>query len=222
MKLYGLWGAGGFAREAMPVAMQHLAATVKDPFSLVHVVDEEPRHGLLNGHEVWTTERFFAAGGEKYFNIAIASWEARMKIADMCRAEGIPPFSIFAPNSWISGSNTIGEGAIFSPFTTVTADARIGKFFHANIYSYVAHDCVIGDYVTFAPAVHCNGGTIVKDHAYIGTGAVIREARAGKPIVIGEGAIVGMGAVVTKDVAPHTTVAGNPATALEQRRSPGK
>jgi len=34
--------------------------------------------------------------------------------------------------------------------------------------------------------------------------------------VISEGAIVGMGAVVTKDVAPHTVVIGNPAKALER------
>lgn len=216
MKLYGLWGAGGFAREVMPVAMQHLATTVKGPFSLVYVVDEESRQGLINGHEVWTAKQFLAAGGEKYFNIAIASWEARKKISDMCRAEGVPSFSISAPNSWISASNAIGNGAILCPFTTVTADARIGNFFHANIYSYVAHDCVIGDYVTFAPRVSCNGGTVVKDYAYIGTGAVIRESRSGKPVVIGEGAVVGMGAVVTKDVAPYTTVIGNPAAILRR------
>jgi hypothetical protein len=33
----------------------------------------------------------------------------------------------------------------------VTASAKIGAHFQCNIYSYVAHDCVIGDFVTFAP-----------------------------------------------------------------------
>ena len=93
----------------------------------------------------------------------------------------------------------------------VTASARIGLQFQCNIYSYVAHDCVIGDFVTFAPSVCCNGNVHVQDFAYIGTGAVLKQGTADKPLVIGAGAIVGMGAVVTKDVEPGAVVVGNPA-----------
>jgi acetyltransferase-like isoleucine patch superfamily enzyme len=94
---------------------------------------------------------------------------------------------------------------------------KIGKFFHANLFSYVAHDCTIGDYVTFAPNVACNGNVMIGDHAYIGTGAVLKQGTREAPLRIGEGAVVGMGAVVTKDVAPFTTVVGNPARVLERR-----
>lgn len=216
MKIYGLFGAGGFAREVMPVAEAMLAALEDGSYLLVHVVDGETTQGRVNGHDVWSTQRFLQEPGEKRFNVAIAASEARRRIAERCAEQRIAPFEVRAPNSWITVSNQIGEGAVFCPFTTVTAGARIGKFFHANIYSYVAHDCVVGDYVTFAPAVRCNGGTIIHDGAYIGTGAVIREARDGVPIVIGEGAVVGMGAVVTRDVAPHATVVGNPARPLQK------
>ena len=92
-----------------------------------------------------------------------------------------------------------------------------GRFFHLNIYSYVAHDCRIGDFVTFAPDVHCNGAVIIEDYAYIGTGAMIKQGTPDKPIVIGRAAVVGMGAVVTKSVAPFTTVVGNPAAPLEKK-----
>ena len=93
---------------------------------------------------------------------------------------------------------------------------RIGKSFHANIYSYVAHDCRIGDFVTFAPKVCCNGNVHIEDHAYIGTGAIIRQGTPERPLVIGEGAVVGMGAVVTRDVPAGVTVVGNPARPLEK------
>ena len=111
----------------------------------------------------------------------------------------------------------IDDGACLSPFVTLTSNIRIGRCFHANLYSYVEHDCVIGDFVTFAPGVKCNGNVTVEDHAYIGAGAVLKQGEPGKPLVIGRGAVVGMGAVVTKSVPPGVTVVGNPARILEKR-----
>lgn len=96
----------------------------------------------------------------------------------------------------------------------LTSNIKIGRYFHTNIYSYVEHDCQIGDYVTFAPSVKCNGNVVIENNAYIGTGAIIRQGKPGKPLVIGKHAIVGMGAVVTKDVPAGVTVVGNPARPL--------
>lgn len=51
----------------------------------------------------------------------------------------------------------------------------------------------------------------IERRAWIGFGAVIL-----KGVSIGEGAVVGAGAVVTRDVAPYTVVAGNPARVVRQ------
>ena len=72
----------------------------------------------------------------------------------------------------------------------------------------------IGNFVTFAPSVKCNGNVIIEDHAYIGTGAVIKQGKSNKPLKIGFGAVVGMGAVVTENIPPQVTVIGNPARRL--------
>ena len=124
-------------------------------------------------------------------------------------------FDITSPSFICYDSVETGEGLIACDNVIFTSNIKIGKYFHANIYSYVAHDCVIGDYVTFAPRVSCNGNVHIEDHSYIGTGAIIRQGTPNKPIVIGKGAVVGMGAVVTKDVAAGTTVVGNPARVLK-------
>lgn len=217
--LYAIVGAGGFGREVMPVAFEMLSARDSAHFELVFV-DEHPKAATLNGHRVMTAKEFVATADEKHFNIAIADYRVREKIAGELIAGGASPFSIRAANTVCMSANVIGDGAILCPFTTITSNATIGRFFHANIYSYVAHDCRIGDFVTFAPSVHCNGRVTIDDYAYIGTGAVIKQGTDDKPMTIGKGAVVGMGAVVTKSVAPYTTVVGNPAAPLERREKP--
>ena len=90
----------------------------------------------------------------------------------------------------------------------------MGLGLHLNLNSYIGHDCDIGNWVTFGPNVACNGNVIIEDHVYIGTGALIRQGTPDKPLVIGAGAVIGMGAVVTKSVPPGVTVIGNPARPL--------
>jgi sugar O-acyltransferase (sialic acid O-acetyltransferase NeuD family) len=215
MKIYAIVGAGGFGREVAPLAKEMLGSSTEAEFR-IFFVDDNQSEKIINGFSVVDTDEFFSMDGEKFFNITIANSKVRQEIAERFIAKGIKPFSISAMNAISLSHNDIGEGAVFCPFTTVTANAKIGQFFHANIYSYIAHDCVIGDYVTFAPNVQCNGSVVIEDHAYIGTGAMIRQGTPERPIVIGEGAVVGMGAVVTKSVAPYTTVFGNPAKLLNK------
>ena len=210
---YGLLGVGGCARDIMPMLQQMLAGV---PDAALFFVDNHYPEPLLNGVAVMRDQEFFAYAGPKYFNVAITDAQIREKLVGLCLGAGAQPLSISAQNHVNFGHNQIGEGAIFSPFTTVTTSVNIGKYFHGNMYSYIAHDCQIGDYVTFAPGVHCNGGVIIEDYAYIGSGAIIRQSMPGKPIVIGKGAVVGMGAVVTRSVPPHTTVVGNPALPLRR------
>ena len=135
--------------------------------------------------------------------------------AQKCADAGAGFITLRAGSAIIGDQVTIGEGSVICDFCMVTVDARIGRHFHANIYSYVGHDCTIGDFVTLAPRVCINGNTVVEDDVYIGTGAVIRNGAPGAPIVIGKGAVVGMGAVVTRSVPPGATVVGNPARARE-------
>lgn len=211
--IFGLYGAGGFAREVMP-----LVASITGEMHRVYFVETTPATNEVNGYPVIYEDEFLAMTDRKrYFNIAISDSRIREKLANTCMAKDIVPMSIQSPHAIIYDRNEIGEGAILCAHTLITSNAKIGRFFHANIYSYVAHDCMIGDFVTFAPNVHCNGHVHIHDHAYIGTGAILRNGTATKPLIIGEGAVVGMGAIVTKNVAPYTTVVGNPARPLDKK-----
>ncbi len=221
MKIFGLVGTGGFGREVMPVAREALRRAWDKEGVEVVFLDADHRVGAtINGTRVISESQFLESKAEiKLFNVAVADHSIRRRVAEKLVMAGCKPFSIHAPNVVFGEENLMGEGAILCPFVTVTSNTKIGCYFHANIYSYIAHDCIIGDFVTFAPGVHCNGNVVVDDCAYVGTGAVIRNGSEGSPVTIGKGAIVGMGAVVTKDVAPFTTVVGNPAAVLQRDSS---
>lgn len=211
INIFGLYGAGGFAREVMPLVSETAAGQIS--FQQCYFLETSPSSGAVNGYPLISEDEFFdsATQSKRYFNIAIADSGLREKFSTQCLGRGGEPFSLRSRFSAVYDQVEISEGAIICAFSTITSNVRIGKYFHCNIYSYVAHDCVIGDYVTFAPNVHCNGNVHIGNHAYIGTGAIIKQGSSAKPLIIGEGAVVGMGAVVTKDVQPFTTVVGNPA-----------
>jgi sugar O-acyltransferase (sialic acid O-acetyltransferase NeuD family) len=175
-------------------------------------VDDKPTEPFLNGQRVLTYAQWLLEpASSRFINEAIANTKLRKMLVQRCLDDGVHFFEVRAANVVQLDNVHLGEGAILCPFVTLTSNIHIGKHFHANIYSYVEHDCVIGDYVTFAPRAMCNGNVHVEDHAYIGAGAIIKQGLPGAPIVIGRGAVVGMGAVVTKSVPPGVTVVGNPA-----------
>jgi sugar O-acyltransferase (sialic acid O-acetyltransferase NeuD family) len=213
--VFGLYGTGGFSREVMPILKKQLNnhLVVQENVDIeLYCIDIDPATKWSNDIPVITEEEFLKLEGDKkYFNIAISSSAIRQRISSRMLKFGIIPYQICEQNVMMYDDVSVGEGAIFCSFTTITSNVSIGRFFHMNIYSYIAHDCVIGDFVTFAPNVHCNGNISIKDHAYLGAGAIIKQGRPENPIIIGEGAIVGMGAVVTKNVPPFATVIGNPA-----------
>jgi sugar O-acyltransferase (sialic acid O-acetyltransferase NeuD family) len=178
-------------------------------------VDDNPDAPVVNGQRVMTYAEFLSEQARtRHVVLAIANSAIRQRLALRCVEDGVAAWSVAATNVEILDDVQIGEGVILCPFVTVTSNIRIGKHFHANLYSYVEHDCKIGDYVTFAPAVKCNGNIVIEDHAYIGTGAILKQGKPDQPLVIGKGAVVGMGAVVTKDVPAGATVVGNPARPL--------
>jgi sugar O-acyltransferase (sialic acid O-acetyltransferase NeuD family) len=212
MKL-AIYGAGGFAREVAPLALE-------DPdCDAVFVSDTAEEVGTApNGIRVLSYPQLVAEGRDRRVVVAVADGTARRTLAERCAKDGFAFGDIVAPSHYRGHSVEIGEGAVLCGNTIVTSNIRIGRHFHCNMAGYIGHDCIVGDFVTFAPRVNCNGWIVIGDDAYIGTGAMLRPGRRGKPLVIGKGARIGMGAVVTRDVPPGVTVFADPARVLAMPR----
>jgi len=93
------------------------------------------------------------------------------------------------------GGISIGEHVMFAPFTLlITSNHR-----------YVSQFIKESHHVEWKPIV-------IKDDVWIGERAIILPG-----VTIGRGAIVGAGAVVTKDIPDFAVVAGNPAKVIKSR-----
>jgi acetyltransferase-like isoleucine patch superfamily enzyme/dTDP-4-dehydrorhamnose 3,5-epimerase-like enzyme len=143
-------------------------------------------------------------------------------------------------------SSSIGEGTRIWAFAHILPGAQVGRDCNLCDHIFVENDVVIGDRVTVKCGVQLWDGVHIEDDVFIGPNAtftndpfprskqyvaaedlgrtvVKRGASIGANatilpgLVIGEMALVGAGAVVTRNVPPHAVVAGNPAGIIAYR-----
>jgi acetyltransferase-like isoleucine patch superfamily enzyme len=135
-------------------------------------------------------------------------------------------------------STHIGERTRVWAFAHILPGARVGADCNICDQTFLENDVVVGDRVTIKCGVQLWDGLTVEDDVFIGPNATFandlfpRSRRRQKDVlrtrvrkgasiganatilpglVIGQGAMVGAGAVVIADVPPHSIVAGNPA-----------
>jgi sugar O-acyltransferase (sialic acid O-acetyltransferase NeuD family) len=182
----GIYGAGGFARQLIA---QHRS-------QIGFIADDN-----LFGSEICglTVSKTLPRSVEAI--VAIADPAQRKRIAD-----SLPnPLGRLAAGTALIGEDVeIGEGGVLCEMTQMAGLSSIGRHFHCNIFSYVGHDCTVGDYVTCSPRVSISGNVTIGNGVYLGTGAIMKQG-----VSIGDGAFIAMGALVSKDIPPGARVVGN-------------
>ena len=138
-------------------------------------------------------------------------------------------------------SDSIGQGTRVWQFVVILAGAEIGQDCNICAHSLIEGDVIVGDRVTVKSGVFLWDGTRVADDVFIGPNAtftndplprskaypevfegIILEKGSSiganatilPGVRVGEYAMVGAGAVVTKDVPPYAVVVGNPARVI--------
>lgn len=128
------------------------------------------------------------------------------------------------------------QGCIFEERVYISSGkdkVTIGHYTHINENVFI-QSAIIGNYVLIAPNVSllsnshihenpdmpilqqgmtANNPVIIKDNVWIGRSVIVMPG-----CVIGEGSIIGAGAVVTKDIPPFSIATGIPAKVTKQRK----
>tara|TARA_B100000965_G_C19603076_1_gene764194 strand:- start:7880 stop:8548 length:669 start_codon:yes stop_codon:yes gene_type:complete len=211
----GIYGAGGCGRSLFPSIQRSLIKENSNENMKFFFIDDYENVSHINDTQVLNQKDFINLNYDKKIFICISNSKIRKKLSQKLKLEREVIFpKHFDYLADIYNKNAIGEGCLISQFVTITDNVKIGKFFHANLYSYIEHDCLIGDFVTFAPGVKCNGNVTIKDNSYIGSGAIIKNGLKEKPLVIGKNVIIGAGAVVTKNIPDNSIAYGVPARVI--------
>jgi acetyltransferase-like isoleucine patch superfamily enzyme len=138
---------------------------------------------------------------------------ARVKIVEPCNLYGC----------------RIGDDCFIGPFVEIQKDVVIGARTRVQSHAFICElvgigeDCFVGHGVMFINDTFSTGGpargrkelwreTAIGDRVSIGSNATIL------PVRICDGAVIGAGAVVTKDITAPGIYAGNPARLLRARK----
>ena len=124
--------------------------------------------------------------------------------------EGCEYMTLIHPHASVSRWTQLGKGAIVTKGCIVTTQIEIGQHCQLNLNTTVGHDCRIGNFFTTAPSVNISGICNIGNGVYFGTGAGTKQG-----ISICNNVIIGMGAMVVKNIEEAGTYVGIPATKVK-------
>lgn len=215
MKKIAILGTGGFAREVLCLIQD--INRYKEEFEILGFIDNSlPKGTIINGYSVIGSDNDII-NSEKDISLALAFGEPhlKMKVAEKYNAANFDFPNLIHPSVMIGSPEYVkmGKGCIICAGNILTTNIEIGSFITLNLACTVGHDTIIGDYSSFMPSCNISGEVIIKECVYGGTGVKIINQTE-----IGENAIIGAGAVVSKSIPADCTAVGVPAKPIKYHK----
>jgi sugar O-acyltransferase (sialic acid O-acetyltransferase NeuD family) len=202
-----IFGAGGFAREAKQVVDDMNQDSLE--WNFIGFLDSDPvKHaGDIHGYPILGGPEWLAGRPGMHVVVGLGAPAARCRVVTALRAGGCSRFATLVhPRAIVGRHVSVGPGTVICGGVGVDPDVTLGAHVILNLNCTVGHDSVFDDFVTLAPGVNVPGRVRIGEGCDIGTGAAIVPG-----VTMGAWAIVGAGAVVTRDLPANVTAVGVPA-----------
>jgi sugar O-acyltransferase (sialic acid O-acetyltransferase NeuD family) len=181
--------------------------------------DEETQGKLINAIPALTLAEARRQFPDARVAIAVNDPRTRERLASKAESAGFGLATLVHPRVELSPWVQLGQGSIIREGCCFSVNVEMGRHVLLNMDCTVGHDVVVGDFVSLAPGSHVSGFVHLGRGVQVGTGAVILQGWEGAPLVIGDDAVIGAGACVTKSVPPGETVVGVPARPIVRART---
>ena len=213
-------GAGGFARETVE-AIRAVNA-VAPRWELLGFVDDDPD---LEGVEIQGIPVLGPVAMVQELDgssVVVCTgrpdnYFSRSQIVERLDLPLSRYATVVHPTASLAPSTSVGRGTVILAGVVTTASVHIGRHVMVMPGAVFTHDDHLANFVTVASRVCLGGGVRVCEGAYLGAGALVRESRT-----IGSWALVGMGAVVTKNIPRSEVWAGVPARKISEIEVPAQ
>ncbi|MDD2363023.1 MAG: acetyltransferase [Oscillospiraceae bacterium] len=136
------------------------------------------------------------------FVIGIGSNEVRKKIDSNYKVSW---YTAVHPTASIALGAKIGEGTVIMANAVINSSAVVGRHCIINSGAIVEHDCTVLDYVHLSPNTAIGGMVQIGEGTHIGIGATVMN-----DINICGDCVVGVGAVIIRDITEQGTYVGIP------------
>jgi len=211
MKLLGIFGTSGFAREVNDVANEL-------GYRTVYIGRDQAELDAWSSPGDVMLESDVGRHGDMRYAIGIGENAVRQKVAQRFGDELgfvslIHPSASFGKGQY--GAISAIKGVIVCAGVRFTNNIRVGNFTVFNLNATIGHDVVIDDFVNVAPGANISGNVHIGTRCWVGTGAAVNQGTGGAKLVIGADTMIGSGSVVVKDCEPNAVYVGIPAKRIK-------